>query len=141
MSTISRFPQAFQCYKPRHHKIYGTVCMTADNRILLVKGRQSGKWSFPKGKMEGSETSLDCALRELQEEAGLDLQGFTPLGCHKLYVGRYFFFDLERELPTSINDAREVEEVEWVPLNALAERDCNVDVNAFLDRLNRIKSP
>lgn len=134
---MSTFPQAFQCYKPRHHRIYGTICMTPDNRVLLVKGRLSGKWSFPKGHLEASETSLDCALRELQEEAGIDLVGKEPMGCHKLSVGRYFFFEMDREEPTLIRDTAEVETAEWVPLERLPNMNCNVDVNAFLDRLNR----
>ena len=54
--------------------------MTSDNRVLAVKGRRTGKWGFPKGHLEASESSLECALRELREEAGLDLGTYSLLG-------------------------------------------------------------
>lgn len=131
----SAFPQAFQCYKPRHHRIYGSICMTPDNRVLAVKGRRTGKWSFPKGHLEGSESSLECALRELKEEAGIDLSCYQPIGCRKLSVGRYFFFEIDQELPTMVSDQDEIEAAEWIPVQRLVDLDCNVDLNAFLDRL------
>lgn len=111
--------------------------MTPENRVLVVKGRHSGKWSFPKGHLESFENSLDCALRELTEETGVDLTGVTPLACQKLSVGRYFIFELEQEVVPSIQDTREVEEAAWLPIECLRQMDCNVDVNRFLDRIGR----
>ena len=41
--------------------------------ILLVKHVNSGHWSFPKGHVEGDETELETARREIKEETGLDV--------------------------------------------------------------------
>lgn len=41
--------------------------------ILLIKHINSGHWSFPKGHVEGDETELATARREIKEETGLDV--------------------------------------------------------------------
>ena len=49
--------------------------------ILQVHRPRYGDWTFPKGKVEDDESLLECACREVWEEAGV-----TPLvGC---YLGR-----------------------------------------------------
>lgn len=42
-------------------------------QILLIKHINSGHWSFPKGHVEGNETELETARREIKEETGLDV--------------------------------------------------------------------
>lgn len=42
--------------------------------LLLIQNRYGGHWSFPKGHMEGEETEVQTALREVKEETGLDIQ-------------------------------------------------------------------
>ena len=41
--------------------------------LLLIKNRYGGHWSFPKGHVEGTETEMQTALREVKEETGLDI--------------------------------------------------------------------
>ena len=41
--------------------------------LLLIKNRYGGHWSFPKGHVEGRETEVQTALREVKEETGLDI--------------------------------------------------------------------
>ncbi|MBQ3940373.1 MAG: NUDIX domain-containing protein [Oscillospiraceae bacterium] len=41
--------------------------------ILLIKHVNSGHWSFPKDHVEGDETELETARREIKEETGLDV--------------------------------------------------------------------
>lgn len=128
------FGPAFSCYKPPHHKVYGAVCMSQENRILVVKGRKSGKWSFPKGHKNGSETYLGCALRELREETGLDLKGMAPIGCHRFTKegGEYYFFIMPEETTPEPRDLAEVEEAGWYSVDDLKRSKCNVDVSCFL---------
>jgi len=111
--------------------------MTPRNTILLVKGRNSGKWSFPKGHKEGSETYLNCAIRETMEETGINLSVYAPVACHKLSVGEYFFYEMPAEIEPVIMDEREIEEARWVPFKEICDLPCNVDVNNFLSRMKR----
>jgi 8-oxo-dGTP pyrophosphatase MutT (NUDIX family) len=131
------FPRSFQCYKPSSHKVYGSILITPDNTILLVRGRRSGKWSFPKGHKKCAETYLECALRETLEETGISMDKSTPMAYHKLSVGEYFFFEVDSELEAKTQDSDEIIDARWVPLEEIADMPCNVDVNNFLDRLNR----
>ncbi|KAJ1503647.1 mRNA-decapping enzyme subunit 2 [Coelomomyces lativittatus] len=43
------------------------------DKVLLVKGWKSKTWSFPKGKINQNEKEVDCAIREVLEETGLDV--------------------------------------------------------------------
>ncbi len=43
-----------------------------DKIYFLVLQQIQGHWSFPKGHAEEGESKLDTALRELQEETGID---------------------------------------------------------------------
>lgn len=44
-----------------------------NTEILLIKHINSGHWSFPKGHVEGSETEVETARREVKEETGIDV--------------------------------------------------------------------
>ncbi|GKH48562.1 bis(5'-nucleosyl)-tetraphosphatase [Anaerotruncus massiliensis (ex Togo et al. 2019)] len=41
--------------------------------LLLIKHRNGGHWSFPKGHVESGENEYQTALREIKEETGLDV--------------------------------------------------------------------
>ena len=50
--------------------------------LLLIKNRYGGHWSFPNGHMEGQETEIHTALREVKEETGIDIniqKGFRQM--------------------------------------------------------------
>ena len=58
----------------RYHNAACVVALTEENRILLVKvpryPMKQYLWELPGGKIDKSETALQCALRELEEETG-----------------------------------------------------------------------
>lgn len=41
--------------------------------VLLILHKQGDHWGFPKGKANPGETPLESAVRELQEEVGLEI--------------------------------------------------------------------
>lgn len=50
--------------------------LNRDGRILLVKRKyppRVGDWCFPAGFMEYDESPIECCLREIREETGLDI--------------------------------------------------------------------
>lgn len=127
---VSKMPSAFQSYKPRHMKVYGTILINENGDILLVRGRLSKKWSFPKGHCKHSETDLECAKRELLEETGLTLDTHYT-SYHKFKGGSYFVFPVIGRPSAIFTDQKEIEIVQWWPINSLPVIDSNVDVSIF----------
>lgn len=48
-------------------------CLDAYQVLLLRKPRKNDAWQLPQGGMEGEENVEQAALRELQEEAGIEI--------------------------------------------------------------------
>ncbi len=53
-----------------------SVIVIQDEQILLVKHRKGNRqyWVLPGGRLEYGETFFECAVRELKEETGLDVE-------------------------------------------------------------------
>ena len=133
--TAFHWPAAFHSYQP--FKVYGCICITETNKILLVKGRKSQKWSFPKGHRERwDKTPLDCALRELREETGLRLQS-SSIGTRKYKAGEYFIFSLPNEYRLFPEDSNEIDEVGWFEFETVESMNKNVDVSLFCNYVNK----
>lgn len=52
----------------------GVVFRNINNKLefLIVKSLSNGHWGFPKGHVEPGESEKDTALREIEEETGLE---------------------------------------------------------------------
>lgn len=56
----------------KHFKVIyaaGGIVKNNNNQLLIIKRHQ--KWDLPKGKQEENENIENCAIREVQEECGL----------------------------------------------------------------------
>lgn len=64
-------------------------CIIHDDKILLLKRHpqkpQGNTWGVPGGKMEQGESIRDCAIREIHEEAGVDIDDETLTFLGSLY--------------------------------------------------------
>ena len=131
--------QAWKSYVPPGRRVYGCICVSATNKVLLVQGRQGEKkWSFPKGHREVYDCSpLDCALRELKEETGLSLKESFQM-AKKYRAGEYYVFFVPAELEPNPQDTEEIEDVKWFSLEEMAELNKNVDVSLFTQHANRL---
>ena len=65
----------FMAYKTRV-PVRGAILLNeALDQVILVKGWKKGaNWSFPRGKINKDEEDIDCAIREVYEETGFDVQ-------------------------------------------------------------------
>ena len=49
------------------------VAILNDSKILMLKRKDSNKWTMPGGTLEFGESMIDCALREIKEESGYEI--------------------------------------------------------------------
>ena len=49
---------------------------------MLIKNKRSANWGFPKGHIEGIESELETALREISEETGLTVRNLKYCGMN-----------------------------------------------------------
>lgn len=98
----------------------GIIVINSDETILV--STKTGNYSFPKGKKEGKETTLETAWRELFQETGLDeknvqlIENFTidELSDKGNLAIRYFV-GIITNLPTKLTfDENELKNCEWV---------------------------
>jgi 8-oxo-dGTP pyrophosphatase MutT (NUDIX family) len=138
MHLNTSFPSAFDCYRPRSQKVFGVILVSENNNVLLVKGRKTLKWSFPKGHIKPTETWVQCAFRECFEETGISLEHLKPTNPRKLFSGYYYIYKDVLEISPIINDSSEVIDVAWVPIDKIQYLRCNIDLNNFCDSYNKI---
>jgi 8-oxo-dGTP diphosphatase len=94
--------------------------------VLLVHRPKYDDWSFPKGKAHEGERDEDCALREVAEETGLRCE-LGPELPSTSYVDGQGRPKLVRSwamtpLAGAFAPHDEVDELEWLPLEAAARR-------------------
>lgn len=53
-----------------------------DRRILLIRRADSGNWALPGGTLVLGESISDCAVREVREETGLDIEVTGIVGIY-----------------------------------------------------------
>ena len=77
------------------------------NKVLLVQSRGQ-MWGPPKGSIKENEEVIDCAIREVKEETGLDIEEKNFLGSIIIKTkAQYYFTDMSETdvvLQTHIED-------------------------------------
>ncbi|WP_203637511.1 bis(5'-nucleosyl)-tetraphosphatase [Levilactobacillus wangkuiensis] len=121
------------------------VYRLVDNQIqyLLLKSATSNFWGFPKGHVEGDETDLQTAVREIKEETSLvvainpefhaDLDYDMKNGHHKHVV---LYTSL---VPADSKIKRQVEEISefgWFDYKIARERLSYDNLKGLLDQAN-----
>lgn len=88
----------------------------------------AGQFALPGGRVEPGETAIEAALRELDEEVGVDIGAETVLGLLDDYPSRSGYRITPVVMWAGGNvtvkpDPREVAKVHFVPLSQLAHDD------------------
>lgn len=123
--------EEFLQYKTRV-PVRGAIMLNNDlDSVVLVKGWKKGaSWSFPRGKINKDEDDLDCAVREVYEETGLDLResGLVPNEVKPIYIEipmreqhlrLYVFRDVPMDTAFQPRTRKEISKIEWYKLSDL----------------------
>lgn len=123
--------EEFLEYKTRV-PVRGAILLNeAMDSTVLVKGWKKGaNWSFPRGKINKDEDDLDCAVREVYEETGLDLReaGLVPTESRPKYIEismreqhmrLYVFRDVPMDTNFEPRTRKEISKIQWYKLSEL----------------------
>lgn len=107
----------------------GAIAVRNGSLLLVQRGRPPavGRWSVPGGRVEPGETDADAVAREVAEETGL-LVDVGPLVGEVVRPGVgdvvYRIRDYVVEVVGGVEQpGDDADEVAWVPLEQLADRD------------------
>jgi len=67
----------------------GVIVQDKEDRVLMIKRTDNGKWGIPGGSLELGETFEDAAARELNEETGI---AADRLNLFRVYSGERMRF-------------------------------------------------
>jgi 8-oxo-dGTP pyrophosphatase MutT (NUDIX family) len=119
---------------------YGAILKIVDKTgeplYALVQGRYTGKWSFPKGHANEGEAPIECTLREVGEETGIDNLPEPDEYLHIGY-GNYFVFNLSVEIPLIPRDTHEIMDTKWMSLEEMKDTPLNADASQFLKMMSK----
>lgn len=123
---------------------------------LILNAKTSWKeteWEFPKGRRNHQEKDLDCALREFEEETGINkkyvkiienIMQFEEIfigSNHKSYKHKYFLGYMEEILDIESNfQEGEVSKMEWKTIHEclVSIRTYNLDKRRLINNINKI---
>lgn len=130
-----KYENAFKNF--RKAKTYGAI-MYKEGKYAMVQGRHTGKWSFPKGHSNEGEKPVECMLREVAEETGID-ELPEPIEYIRVGYGKYFVFNLTKYLPLVPRDTCEIMNTKWVTLEDMYRMNLNSDARQYREYLSRFK--
>jgi 8-oxo-dGTP pyrophosphatase MutT (NUDIX family) len=132
MSSEDSIPSTRPSRRQAREFSAGGVVVRDGEVVVIVPTRRAADGSrvlaLPKGHVDGKETPVQAATREVREETGIVAEPVTELGETRYWyrrdgrtIGKAVAFFLFRHLEGDIADHDdEVEEVRWLPLEQAA---------------------
>lgn len=104
-------------------------CLLIENEKIVItkylKGIKEGYYDIPGGKIEDGESAKEAAIREMQEETGINVSDLVKKGVFEVeYPNRKFIFDIfvARKYqgdPQSFEDNTS----EWIKIDELLKKE------------------
>ena len=99
-------------------KVRATVICEQDRHILLVR-KPKCRWTLPGGKVERGETVAGAAMRELQEETGLGVDGLLYLMALQNGNTLHHVYEASVLNSAEARPQNEIFDCIWYPLDAV----------------------
>lgn len=123
---------------------------TGLNILLIKRGIEPYKdcWAFPGGFLNMDETTEECAIRELEEETGMKIQGLQQIGAYSkvdrdprgrtITVAYLAVIDS----PCEVIGQDDAANAQWFPLDALPRLAFDHDeiMSDAIERYNRMRN-
>ncbi|KAL8967958.1 MAG: hypothetical protein Q9183_002688, partial [Haloplaca sp. 2 TL-2023] len=123
--------EEFLAYKTRV-PVRGAIMLNEDmDEVVLVKGWKKGaNWSFPRGKINKDESDLDCAMREVYEETGFDVEAaglakepdavkYIDVAIQHQHLRLYVFRGVPMDTSFEARTRKEISRIDWWKLSDL----------------------
>lgn len=120
------------------------IVIDEQNRVLLGLRSKENLWASFGGRVEAHESAQDCAIRELEEEVGLELtevvphsfgQDITGSGTH--YVALYFSAKLPKGAVPVIREPKLTLQMDWFDIASLPANMWEQERAVIVDLLTR----
>lgn len=109
-------------------KAAGGLVKNTRDEVLMIFRR--GKWDLPKGKLEEGETIEECAVREVQEETGLQhikldkpieitYHTYTQFGKHILKESHWYSMNATGDEKLVPQTEEEITDIRWANKEAV----------------------
>lgn len=117
---------------------YGAVLLNKEmTKLILVTSYKHSSKSFPKGKINEGETEVQCAIREVHEEIGIDItdaindQEYLFIeGVDEKFIKLFIINSLSESVQMKPTVSYEIEEIKFYSIDEL-ERRCQGKEKAF----------
>jgi 8-oxo-dGTP diphosphatase len=101
---------------------------TGERELVVIHRRRHRDWTLPKGKVQPGESWVQCAIREVREETGFDVEVESPAGWVCYDIGEITkvvrFWNMRPTGESQFQSSEEVLSVHWVtPQEALKRLD------------------
>jgi len=113
------------------------IILYHNSKVLLVLGKVSNKWSFPKGELMENESFEDGAIRELYEETGIIMDKSTLEKAVQLKTEYTTYFkinieDLDFVPNPKIIDKKEIKRCKFINTSYLRNLNVNHDIKVVM---------
>jgi hypothetical protein len=120
-----------------------------EDRVLLVQSR-GHLWGPPKGSLEYGENEIECAVREVKEETGIDVSSSNFLKATKIKNRAiYFYMEMDKcdvTVQNNINDEiNDANGITWIKRECLSEciynghivlnQHCKIVFKRYMDQI------
>lgn len=135
----------FNLYKAKI-PCYGAIIMDEKlEYVLLVRGFRTNRWGLPKGKMKLQEEPRKCAVREVEEEIGVNIDEYLTGQYVEVKVGKkhiqyYFAPNVPITMVFHPNTRMEIQKIAWLEISMIKKGVLEKDPDFTFINLTLLKA-